>query len=87
MRELGELNAVLLAQKRLAVGALLDIVDLDRLVALGGHEQLARVVEVEGEHAGLGTAFLEVFAAEELANCQRPGWVETNSPPPGAWRR
>lgn len=66
MRELGQLDAVLLTQQGLAVRPLLDVVDLDCLVALRGHEQLAGVVEVEGEHAGLGPALLEVFAAEQL---------------------
>lgn len=66
VRELGQLDAVLLAEQSLAVGALLDVVYLDRLVALGRHEQLAGIVEVERQDAGLGPALLEVFTAEQL---------------------
>ena len=64
MRELGQLDTVLLTQQRLAVRPLLDVINLYCLVALGGDEQLAWIVKVEGENAGLGPAFPEVFAAE-----------------------
>lgn len=66
MRELGQLDAVLLAEQSLAVGALLDVVYLDRLVTLGRHEELAGIVEVQRQDAGLGPALLEVFAAKQL---------------------
>ena len=45
--ELGQFHTVLLAQQALVVAAILDVVDLDRLVALRRHAQLARVVEVD----------------------------------------
>ena len=45
--ELGQFHTVLLAQQALVVAAVLDVVDLDRLVALRRHAQLARVVEVD----------------------------------------
>lgn len=72
VRELGQFDAVLLAEQSLAVGALLDVVYLDRLVALGRHEQLAGVVEVERQDTGLRPSLLEVFAAEQLEACRQP---------------
>ena len=66
MGELGELDAVLLAEEHLVVVAVADLEDLDGLVALGGHEQLARVVVVEAEDVPLRAAVLGVFAPEEL---------------------
>lgn len=47
MCEPRQLNTVLLAQQALVMPSLLDIVNLDRLVALGSHEKLPRVVEIE----------------------------------------
>lgn len=47
MCEFGQLDAVLLAQERLVMTPLPDIVDLDRFVAFGGHTQLAGVVEID----------------------------------------
>ena len=45
--KLCQLHAVLFAQQALVVAAVLDIVDLNRVVALRGHAQLARVVKVD----------------------------------------
>lgn len=49
MRELCQLDTVFFAQQSLVVTSLPDIVDLNRLVALRGHTQLARIVVVDGQ--------------------------------------
>lgn len=76
MRKLGQLHAVFLAQQGLVVAALADIVDLDRLVALSGHAELARVVEVDGEDirrfAILGIVALEQLLISQSVLCQVP---------------
>ena len=64
--ELGELDAVLLAEEHLVVVAVADLEDLDGLVALGGHEQLARVVVVEAEDVPRRAAIPRVVAPEKL---------------------
>lgn len=64
MGELCQFHAVFLAQQALIVPAVLDVVDLDRLVALRRHTQLARVVEIDGQDMGLRLALLEVIALE-----------------------
>lgn len=48
VRELGQLDAVLFAQQALVVTSLLDIIQLDRLVAGRNHEKLALIVVVNG---------------------------------------
>lgn len=49
MRKFGQLHAVLLAQQGLVMAALANIVDLNRLVALSCHAELAGIVEVDRE--------------------------------------
>lgn len=70
MGELGQLHAVLFAQKALVMPPLSDIIDLYCLIAFRRHEQFAGVVVVERENAGLWAAILDVLAAEELARYQ-----------------
>lgn len=50
--------------------AFLDVVDLNGLVAFGGHEKLARVVKVEGQYVGLRAAILDVVSLEQLHHSQ-----------------
>lgn len=66
MCELGELHAILLAQQLLVVSTVAHLVDLDRFVALGRHEQLAGIVEIETQDVGLRSTLLDVFSLEEL---------------------
>ena len=65
MGETGKLGTVLLADKALVMTALLDTVDLDRLIAFRGHAELSRVVKVERQNVRLGLIF--VLAREKLA--------------------
>lgn len=65
MCKLGQLHAVLLAKQRLIVSSLPNIVYLNSLIALGGHTQLARIIEVNGENVWC-LATLGVVSLEEL---------------------
>lgn len=65
MGKLGQLHAVLLAEQCFIVSALPNIVYLNRLIALGGHTQLARIVEINGEDMWC-LAILEIVSLEEL---------------------
>jgi hypothetical protein len=65
-RELGELDAIFLAEKLLVVSPIADLVNLDRLVTFGCHEKLARVIEIEAEDMAKRSAVLTVVALEEL---------------------
>jgi hypothetical protein len=62
--EFCQLDTILLAQQALVVPAVLNVVDLYGVVALGCHAQLARVVEVDGEDMRLGLALLNVVPSE-----------------------
>lgn len=70
MCELCQLDAILLAQQVLLVYTLLDAINLNCLVALGGHEKLARIIEVERQHVWLRTAILDVLPLEKLRTSQ-----------------
>ena len=52
MGEFGELDAVFFAEEGLVVAPFFYAVDLDRLVALRGHAEVAGVVKVDGEDRG-----------------------------------
>lgn len=65
MGKLGQLHAVLFAQQRFIVSALPNIVYLNRLIALSGHTQLARIVEINGEDVWC-LAILGIVSLEEL---------------------
>lgn len=66
MRELGQFDAIFLAQRALIVPAFLDVVYLDRLVAGRRHTELSVIVVVERLDMGLWLALLDVFAFEKL---------------------
>lgn len=65
MREFRELDAILLAEQGFVVSALSHIVNLDGLVAFGGHAKLARVVIVDGQNVW-DLAILGLFSLEKL---------------------
>lgn len=66
MGELCQFNAVLLAQQALVVTSILYVINLDRLVALRGHAQLARVVEIDRQNMWLRFALLKVISLKQL---------------------
>ena len=66
MCKLCQLYSVFLAEEGFVMAAFLDIVDLNSLVALGCHTQVASIVKVDGQNMGLWSAFLNVVASEEL---------------------
>lgn len=65
MRKFRELDAVLFAEQGFVVSAFPDIVNLNGLVALGGHAKLAGVVVVDGQDVG-DFAILGLFSLENL---------------------
>lgn len=76
MSELGQFDSVFFACKRLVVTALPYIIDLNRFVALRGHTELARVIEVDRKHmsgALRGLAVLGIISWEELAESAHVG--------------
>lgn len=66
MCELRKLDAIFLANKRLVVPSLADIVDVDGFVRRRGHEERAFIVVVHGQDVRLLFAVLDVIATEEL---------------------
>jgi hypothetical protein len=64
MRELGQLDAVLLTDQTLVMPTFFDMVDLYRLVTSRCHDELTFVVVVEGQHMRLWAVVLDVIAAE-----------------------
>lgn len=62
--ELGQLDAVLFAEKGLVMSSVFDVVDLNGLVALRCHTKVARVVKVDGQDRGLRFSFLDVLSLE-----------------------
>lgn len=64
MRELGQLDAVLLTNQTLIMPTFFDMVDLYRLVTGRCHDKLTFVVVVEGQHMRLRAIVLDVIAAE-----------------------
>lgn len=61
-----QLDAVLLAKQGLVMSTFLDVVYLNRLVAIRGHAEFAVVVVVDRLHIGRRSTFLDVLALEEL---------------------
>lgn len=62
--KLGQLDAVLFAEKRLVMSSVFNIVDLNGLVALRCHTKVARVVKVDGQDRGLWFSLLDVLSLE-----------------------
>jgi len=62
MRKLRKLNPILFAQQALIMSALFNAVDLNRLVAFGGHAKIAGVVEVNRENMWLGLTLLDILS-------------------------
>lgn len=66
MCELSQLDAVFLAKKALITAAVFHVVDLYRLVALGRHAKLARVVEVDRKNGRSGSGLLNILPYHAL---------------------
>ena len=64
--KLGQLDAVLFAEQRFVMPPFFNAVDLNGLVALRGHAEVARVVKVDGQNRGLRLPFFDVLSLEEL---------------------
>lgn len=62
--KLGQLDAVLFAEKRLVMSSVFNIVDLNGLVALRCHTKVARVIKVDGQDRGLWFSLLDVLSLE-----------------------
>lgn len=62
MCELRKLDPILFAQQALIMSALFNAVDLNRLIALGGHAKVAGVIEVNREDIRLGLTLLYILS-------------------------
>ena len=74
VREAREVGAVLLREKQLGMAAFFGIIKLDGVVAAGGEEELARIVEVEGCDGSFGFGEFELLSKSDVAAQLRSIW-------------
>jgi len=67
----GQFHAIFFAQQALVVSTVLHIVDLNSLVALRGHAELAGIVKVDRQDIWSGFPVLDVVSLKELAKVSR----------------